>query len=273
MSRTQSKSLRAWGASSSIRALKNNRQSRDHGAIKNKQVRGGAFSPGNRFKALSQLEIEGSEVGSAPRPLVIAEEEDVSTPSPISVTETKKGKTIVSQSISHDRRAGASKEISPYVDLKSNSVWTPSSGKKVIEEALSVREDLMGLLNNKSIDKKSTDLFRVEKFYLESEIQDYSICPDHLLSEKMAIIEARIHKLKGLSPVKGNVDVSVAVKEVSPGTLEVSQKKDDDGDVSSSCVQNEEESSEDGDVSSSEVSLSDQEDCNTCRSNINPKGG
>ncbi|KAL6988828.1 hypothetical protein U1Q18_014582, partial [Sarracenia purpurea var. burkii] len=102
------------------------------------------------------------------------------------------------------------------VALTPNVVWTPSSGRKVIEEALCVREDLMSLLKNKSIDKKSTDLFRTEKFNLESEIQEYSTCPNHLLSEKMAIIEARIHKLKGLSSVKGQADVGAEVLVVPP---------------------------------------------------------
>ncbi|KAL6988786.1 hypothetical protein U1Q18_014539 [Sarracenia purpurea var. burkii] len=60
----------------------------------------------------------------------------------------------------------------------------------------------MSLLKDKSMDKKSIDLFRVEKFNLKLEIRDYSICLDHLLSEKIAIIEAWIRKLKGLSPVK-----------------------------------------------------------------------
>ncbi|KAL6962418.1 hypothetical protein U1Q18_037376, partial [Sarracenia purpurea var. burkii] len=61
----------------------------------------------------------------------------------------------------------------------------------------------------------------------------------------------------------GHVSGTEAVEKSEEDDDEVSQKKDDDGDVSSSCVENEEESSDDGDVSSSEVSLSDQEDCNT----------
>ncbi|KAL6966851.1 hypothetical protein U1Q18_032645 [Sarracenia purpurea var. burkii] len=75
----------------------------------------------------------------------------------------------------------------------------------------------MSLLKDKSIDKKSTDLFRVEKFYPESEIRDYSICPDHLLSEKMAIIEAQIRKLKGLSPVKGEDPTTLEIQTFAEG--------------------------------------------------------
>ncbi|KAL6988811.1 hypothetical protein U1Q18_014564 [Sarracenia purpurea var. burkii] len=78
-----------------------------------------------------------------------------------------------------------------------------------------MRGDLQSLLKDKTIDKKSTDLFQSEKLNLESEIRDYSICPDHLLREKMAIIEARIRKLKGLSPVK--FEPSLPVGEIRNG--------------------------------------------------------
>ncbi|KAL6958380.1 hypothetical protein U1Q18_040317, partial [Sarracenia purpurea var. burkii] len=98
-------------------------------------------------------------------------------------------------------------------DLVGNRSWADIVGsssklkaKEIIEEALRVRGDLQSLIKDKSIDKKSSDLFQSEKLNLESEIRDYSICPVHLLREKMAIIEARIHKLKGLSPVKVIVD-------------------------------------------------------------------
>ncbi|KAL6965534.1 hypothetical protein U1Q18_036584, partial [Sarracenia purpurea var. burkii] len=178
-----------------------NSQSRGCGTIKNKQKRDG---PGNRFQALAQFENEGSVVASAvsPRPLIFDKEKD-ETPPPPAITVTK-----APNPTEYAVDEGAA--------LTANLVWTPRSGRKVIEEALCVREDLMSLLRNKSIDKKSNDLFRTERFNLESEIQEYSICPDHLLSEKMAIVEARIRKMKGLSPVKGQAVVGAEVSEVPP---------------------------------------------------------
>ncbi|KAL6984615.1 hypothetical protein U1Q18_017991, partial [Sarracenia purpurea var. burkii] len=160
---------------------------------------------GNRFRVLAQVEYDGSEVASvvSPRPLIAKEEDETPPPPAITVTEKPNPTDYSSDKGAEDEGV---------------TVWTPSSGRKVIEEDLCWREDLTSLLKNKSIDKESIDLFRVEKFNLESEIRDYSICPNHLLSKKMAIIEARIRKLKGLSPVKGNADVSVAVKEGSPGS-------------------------------------------------------
>ncbi|KAL6966917.1 hypothetical protein U1Q18_032712 [Sarracenia purpurea var. burkii] len=112
----------------------------------------------------------------------------------------------------------------------------PRSGKEIIEEALSVRGELNKMLKDKSTNKKSTDLFHLEKFNLESEIQDYSICPDHLLSEKMAMIEARIRKLEGLSPLVAGGS-SVVLKDESDGDksetgVEGTDMEEDEDDVS-----------------------------------------
>ncbi|KAL6984539.1 hypothetical protein U1Q18_017917 [Sarracenia purpurea var. burkii] len=123
--------------------------------------------------------------------------------------------------LSHNRKGTASSDRTPE-GLKIENAWTPSLAKEIIEEALRARGDLQSLIKDKSIDKKSTDLFQSEKLNLELEIRDYSICPVHLLREKMAIIEARIRKLKGLSPVKvvvDSVESSVEDETVMKGAL------------------------------------------------------
>ncbi|KAL6977259.1 hypothetical protein U1Q18_026056, partial [Sarracenia purpurea var. burkii] len=85
---------RPWGASSSIRAMKNSHKSRGRGSSKNKQV---ASSPVNRFQILSQLELESSEIAPAALcehdPVVPAEEVGnqigIRSPSVLPLTATK----------------------------------------------------------------------------------------------------------------------------------------------------------------------------------------
>ncbi|KAL6955035.1 hypothetical protein U1Q18_040746 [Sarracenia purpurea var. burkii] len=87
----------------------------------------------------------------------------------------------------------------------------PRSDKDIIEEALCIHDNLETLLRENTMDVELIEIFRYEKKYPESEVEIYSTCPDSLLSEMIAAVEARIRKLKGLSPV---VAQAVEVKGV-----------------------------------------------------------
>ncbi|KAL6991670.1 hypothetical protein U1Q18_009781 [Sarracenia purpurea var. burkii] len=168
---------RPWGTSSSIKALKNNRQQfRDSPKSKNVGVGG---SPGNRYQVLSQFENEDSEETLS----VVPHAEDVRAPS-------------------------------------------------VIEQALYVHSNLGKFLEESPKDTRMTKTLQSEKESLEAEVTEYSKCPDALLPMRMAAIEARIRRLKGLSPVKLDSVVSLARYGV---TKEVGVLVEDSKPMEESC--------------------------------------
>ncbi|KAL6959576.1 hypothetical protein U1Q18_039729, partial [Sarracenia purpurea var. burkii] len=58
------------------------------------------------------------------------------------------------------------------------------------------------MLRDKSLDEKLMNLFRSTKTALEVDFHDFRNCPIPLIPEKLAIIEARIQGMKGLTPIK-----------------------------------------------------------------------
>ncbi|KAL6988769.1 hypothetical protein U1Q18_014522, partial [Sarracenia purpurea var. burkii] len=85
----------------------------------------------------------------------------------------------------------------------------PRSDRDVIEEVLRIHDNLEVFLRGNSMDGKMKEVFRAEKYSLESEIEGYSTCPDALLSGKITAIEARIQKFKDLSSAMVKEDRAV----------------------------------------------------------------
>ncbi|KAL6984464.1 hypothetical protein U1Q18_017842 [Sarracenia purpurea var. burkii] len=66
------------------------------------------------------------------------------------------------------------------------------------------------------MDEKLSDFFRSEKKSLESEFNVFHSCPNSLLLEKLAAIEARTRRVKGLSPVKLDSNLAKKVTKAAP---------------------------------------------------------
>ncbi|KAL6984520.1 hypothetical protein U1Q18_017897 [Sarracenia purpurea var. burkii] len=94
------------------------------------------------------------------------------------------------------------KELDTPKDLKQKSI-DPSLYMRIIEEALSIHDNLEVFIRDTPMEVKLNELFRFQKKFLEAEVEDYSICPDFLLPEKIDAIVARIRKLKSLNPEVG----------------------------------------------------------------------
>ncbi|KAL6976356.1 hypothetical protein U1Q18_025143, partial [Sarracenia purpurea var. burkii] len=90
------------------------------------------------------------------------------------------------------------KELSSPKEQKQQSI-EPSSHRSIIEEAMSLHDNLEALIRDNPTDVKLSEVFRAEKISLEAEVEAYSICPDSLLLEKIEAIEARIQKIKELT--------------------------------------------------------------------------
>ncbi|KAL6976501.1 hypothetical protein U1Q18_025291 [Sarracenia purpurea var. burkii] len=90
------------------------------------------------------------------------------------------------------------KELSSPKEQKQQAI-EPSSHRSIIEEALSLHDNLEALIRDNPMDVKLSEVFRAEKISLKAEVEAYSICPDSLLSEKIEAIEARIQKIKELT--------------------------------------------------------------------------
>ncbi|KAL6962847.1 hypothetical protein U1Q18_037808 [Sarracenia purpurea var. burkii] len=84
------------------------------------------------------------------------------------------------------------KELSSPKEQKQQAI-EPSSHRSIIEEALSLHDNLEALIRDNPMDVKLSEIS------LEVEVEAYSICPDSLLSEKIEAIEARIQKIKELT--------------------------------------------------------------------------
>ncbi|KAL7002126.1 hypothetical protein U1Q18_003279 [Sarracenia purpurea var. burkii] len=93
------------------------------------------------------------------------------------------------------------KSIGTEENFETSKNPKPSSEKSIIEEALSIHEKLEALLGDKSMDVEVFEIFRSEMKSLETKVEAYSICPDYLIPVRIAAIEARIWKIKGLRPV------------------------------------------------------------------------
>ncbi|KAL6966853.1 hypothetical protein U1Q18_032647 [Sarracenia purpurea var. burkii] len=115
--------------------------------------------------------------------------------------------------ISSQNRFSVMQSIGTEDDFKSPEDPKQKSDRSVIEEGLGILDILEVLLQDKSMDVKLSKLFRSEKKSLEGEIELYSICPDFLLPEKIAVIEARIRKIKGL------VGSAPAIDETKEGRI------------------------------------------------------
>ncbi|KAL6991856.1 hypothetical protein U1Q18_009967, partial [Sarracenia purpurea var. burkii] len=98
-------------------------------------------------------------------------------------------------------------------NLKEEEVQTqsiPKPGRSVVEEALCIHINLEEFFKNNSKDTKITKTLQSKKESLESEVTEYTKCPDSLLPVRMATIEARIRHLKDLSPIKLDTTISLA---------------------------------------------------------------
>ncbi|KAL6955069.1 hypothetical protein U1Q18_040780 [Sarracenia purpurea var. burkii] len=73
--------------------------------------------------------------------------------------------------------------------------------KSIIAEAWSVHGKIEVILRDKAVGEILAKVLRSEKKSLEAEFNDFVSCPDSLLPEKLVAIEARILRIKGLSPV------------------------------------------------------------------------
>ncbi|KAL6962820.1 hypothetical protein U1Q18_037781 [Sarracenia purpurea var. burkii] len=106
--------------------------------------------------------------------------------------------------------------------LKISNVPRPQSrgqrsGKSIIEEAMTIRGNLKEMFRSKSMDEGLSKVLRSERKTLGSEIIRLRDSPKRLLSERMAAIEVRIHRIKSLSPLRSGsksvCDVSGLVDE------------------------------------------------------------
>ncbi|KAL6995391.1 hypothetical protein U1Q18_005528 [Sarracenia purpurea var. burkii] len=86
----------------------------------------------------------------------------------------------------------------------------PKPRRDVIKKALCIHINMEEFLKDNPKDTKMTKILQSEKESLESEVTEYSKCLDSLLPVRMAAIEARIKLLKGLSPIKLDIEVSLA---------------------------------------------------------------
>ncbi|KAL6953351.1 hypothetical protein U1Q18_040898 [Sarracenia purpurea var. burkii] len=91
------------------------------------------------------------------------------------------------------------------------------SCSKLVEDALSIRENLRKLIRDESMDKDFVTLLRTESKSFTAELLRFDKDPDPFSPSKMASLEARIRSLKGLSPVKAEDRVGTTKEESSPG--------------------------------------------------------
>ncbi|KAL6972091.1 hypothetical protein U1Q18_031776, partial [Sarracenia purpurea var. burkii] len=97
--------------------------------------------------------------------------------------------------------------ISEEDDLKDSNVPKPQSrgsrsGKSIIEEAMSIRGNLKELFRSNSMNEELSKVLRSERKSLGSEIICLRDSPKPLFSERFGAIEARIQRIKRLSPFR-----------------------------------------------------------------------
>ncbi|KAL6976881.1 hypothetical protein U1Q18_025666 [Sarracenia purpurea var. burkii] len=154
-------------------------------------------------------------------------------------------------------------------DLKQQSI-DPSLYRRIIEEALSIHDNLEVFIRDTPMEVKLNELLRSEKKFLEAEVEAYSICPDILLPEKIDAIVARIRKLKSLSP-----EVGTGIFE-SPGSeselpvngfgheepdeyrAEVKENKSVEGDGEEDKIGDDEDEEDEGSTSGGEDTVIDE---------------
>ncbi|KAL6982104.1 hypothetical protein U1Q18_023720 [Sarracenia purpurea var. burkii] len=104
-------------------------------------------------------------------------------------------------------RFHALSNISEEDDLKDSNVPKPQSrgsrsGKSIIEEAMSIRGKLKEMFRSNSMNEELSKVLRSERKSLGSEIICLRDSPKPLFSERMGAIEARIQRIKRLSPFR-----------------------------------------------------------------------
>ncbi|KAL6991678.1 hypothetical protein U1Q18_009789 [Sarracenia purpurea var. burkii] len=104
-------------------------------------------------------------------------------------------------------RFHALSNISEEDDLKDSNVPKPQSrgsrsGKSIIEEAMSIRGNLKELFRSNSMNEELSKVLRSERKSLGSEIICLRDSPKPLFLERMGAIEARIQRIKRLSPFR-----------------------------------------------------------------------
>ncbi|KAL6956864.1 hypothetical protein U1Q18_040572 [Sarracenia purpurea var. burkii] len=89
--------------------------------------------------------------------------------------------------------------------IKAPNPRGPRSCTSIIAEAVCIHGNLKEILRDKSMGANLSELLRAEKKALESDFKSFRSCPDSLIPEILTAIEARILKIKGVLPVKGEI--------------------------------------------------------------------
>ncbi|KAL6971600.1 hypothetical protein U1Q18_031280, partial [Sarracenia purpurea var. burkii] len=89
--------------------------------------------------------------------------------------------------------------------IKAPNPRGPRSCTSIIAEAVCIHGNLKEILRDNSMGANLSELLRAEKKALESDFKSFRSCPDSLIPEILTAIEARILKIKGVLPVKGEI--------------------------------------------------------------------